>query len=125
MKLYSILLLAASITLVGCQTTKIVSPETTLQDENTMTMKADVPDSDGDGVSDDMDECPATPEKVTVDERGCPFWGSMSLQMEYRAFFPKGSSELLPEYQVELDKIAIKMKEHNTATMRIEGSISK
>jgi OOP family OmpA-OmpF porin len=34
--------------------------------------KAVVVDSDGDGVSDDRDECPNTPAGVTVDSRGCP-----------------------------------------------------
>ena len=29
-------------------------------------------DSDGDGVPNDIDECPGTPEGVEVDERGCP-----------------------------------------------------
>jgi len=29
-------------------------------------------DSDGDGVPNDIDECPETPEGVEVDERGCP-----------------------------------------------------
>ena len=29
-------------------------------------------DSDGDGVFDDLDQCPATPKGVKVDQRGCP-----------------------------------------------------
>jgi OOP family OmpA-OmpF porin len=29
-------------------------------------------DSDGDGVTDDLDQCPGTPANVTVDNRGCP-----------------------------------------------------
>ena len=29
-------------------------------------------DSDGDGVSDDKDQCNDTPDGVTVDENGCP-----------------------------------------------------
>ncbi len=32
----------------------------------------DVIDSDGDGVTDDKDDCPNTPKGVDVDERGCP-----------------------------------------------------
>lgn len=31
-----------------------------------------VGDSDGDGVNDDLDQCPGTPEGVEVDENGCP-----------------------------------------------------
>lgn len=84
-------------------------------------------DSDGDGVPDELDQCPDTPENLVVEERGCHLimGPDMSLKMEYRAFFAKGSSELLPKYQAELDKVAEKMKEYDTATMRIEGSISE
>jgi OOP family OmpA-OmpF porin len=30
-------------------------------------------DSDGDGVTDDLDQCPDTPAGVEVDDKGCPF----------------------------------------------------
>lgn len=129
MKLCSVLLLATSIILAGCQTNApLPSQDITKnknRNKNTMTMQADVPDSDGDSVPDDIDECPATPENVVVDERGCPSWGPMSLKMEYRAFFTKGSSALLPEYQLELDKVAEQMSKYDTATMRIEAHASE
>ena len=83
-------------------------------------------DSDSDGVPDELDQCPSTPENVVVDDRGCPFtMPGVGLKMEYRAFFAKGSSELASKYQVELDKVAARMKEYDTATMLIEGSISE
>lgn len=82
-------------------------------------------DSDGDGISDELDICPATPMNVVVDRRGCPFTLiGVGLKMEYRAFFAKDSSELSPEYQLELDKVAARLKEYETATMRIEGHAS-
>ncbi len=34
------------------------------------------PDSDGDGVPDDQDQCPNTPALVAVDANGCPEWRS-------------------------------------------------
>jgi len=37
--------------------------------------KYGVQDADGDGVSDEMDECPATPRGVQVDSVGCPLDG--------------------------------------------------
>ncbi|WP_298973323.1 OmpA family protein [uncultured Psychrobacter sp.] len=82
-------------------------------------------DSDGDGVLDDLDQCPATPLNVVVDKNDCPIAHiGIGLKMEYRAFFAKDSSELSPEYQLELDKIAKKLQEYDTATMRIEGHAS-
>lgn len=126
-KLYNVLLFTASITLVGCQTTEIVLPKTTPQDANTMTMQAEDTDSDDDGILDQIDHCPKTPANVVVDELGCPM--SMELMslitMEYRAFFPKDSSELLPKYQLELDKVADQMDKYDNTTMQIEAHISE
>ena len=83
-------------------------------------------DSDSDGVPDELDQCPSTPENVVIDERGCPFTTiGTGLQMEYRAFFAKGSSELTSKYQVELDKVAARMKEYDTAIFKIEAHISE
>lgn len=83
-------------------------------------------DSDGDGVYDYKDMCPATPYNVVIDERGCPITPiGTGLKMEYRAFFAKGSSELVAKYQMELDKVAAKMNEYDKSTFRIEGSTSE
>ena len=83
-------------------------------------------DSDGDGVPDKLDQCPNTPENVVVDDRGCPStMPGVGLKMEYRAFFDKDSSELLPKYQAELDKVGMKLQEYKTATILIEGHNSR
>ena len=68
---YGVLLLTAFTTLAGCQTTAILPSPNIIQDENTMTMKAEDTDSDGDGVLDQIDHCPKTPENVEVNELGC------------------------------------------------------
>ncbi|WP_201616779.1 OmpA family protein [Psychrobacter immobilis] len=117
----TLLLLVTSIALAGCQTTPTAPSKDISQHENIKTMQSDI-DSDGDGYSDDIDMCPGTPMNIVTDERGCPFNGmGIGLKMEYRAFFAKGSSELSPKYQLELDKVAAKLQEYYTATMRIEG----
>ena len=85
-------------------------------------------DSEGDGVPDDLDQCPNMTENVVVDERGCPEITSligMPPMMEYRAFFTKDSSELLPQYHDELDRVAEQMNNYDTATMKIEAHVSK
>lgn len=127
-KLLSMLLTLFSVlTLAGCQTP---SKNITLNqntEERTFILLADIPDSDSDGVLDDIDNCPKTPKNIAVDELGCPMlMDLMSLiTMEYRAFFSKGSSELLPKYQLELDKIAEKMNKYDNTTMQIEAHISE
>ncbi|MES1965269.1 OmpA family protein [Psychrobacter sp. AH5] len=123
------LLLAVSITLTGCQTAITVPSKTIPQYEDIKTMPTLTVsiDSDGDGVPDDLDRCPNTQQNAVVDERGCHITTGPDkrLKIEHRAFFADGSSELLPRYQAELDIIASRMDEHKTATMHIEGHISK
>lgn len=117
------LILVSALALSACQTS--VS-------KNQATQTIDVPvvevilDSDGDGVPDDIDECPGTPINIVPDEQGCPSYGddNLGVKIEYRAFFTKGSSELSKEYQLELDKVAQRLQEYYTATMRIEGHAS-
>jgi len=112
-------------TLAACQTPLKSTALNQSIEESPITLIPDIPDSDGDGVLDDIDMCPATPLNVVVEEQGCPFTGmGVGLKMEYRAFFTKGSSELSKEYQLDLDKVAKKLKEYDAATMRIEGHSS-
>jgi len=112
--------------LTGCQTPLKSTALNQSIEEPPITLVPDTPDSDGDGVLDDIDECPATPWKVIIDEAGCPFSGiGVGLKMEYRAFFDKDSSELLPKYQAELDKVGMKLQEYKTAIIWIEGHNSK
>lgn len=84
-------------------------------------------DTDSDGVPDIIDNCPNTPENVVTDEYGCPVAVNLigPLMIEYRAFFAKGSSELSKDYQVELDKVATRMKEYDTAIFKIEAHASE
>ena len=128
MKRYRILLLTTFITLVGCQTTEIIPPKTIPQYENIRTMQVDIPDSDGDGVPDDIDQCPATPWNVVIDERGCPhslLFGENEFMMEARAYYAENSSEIKSEYYEQLDNASKKMQDHLDAVMCVEGHISK
>ena len=113
---------ASAFMLSACQTSTPINQITQTID---MPVVEAILDSDGDGYADDIDMCPGTPMNIVTDERGCPFTGmGIGLKMEYRGFFAKGSSELSKEYQLELDKVAAKLQEYYTATMRIEGHAS-
>ena len=116
-------MIIGALALTGCQIADF--PNQTSQTIHTPTIVVNL-DSDGDGVPDKLDQCPNTPENVVVDDRGCPStMPGVGLKMEYRAFFDKDSSELLPKYQAELDKIVMKLQEYKTATILIEGHNSK
>ncbi|WP_440826752.1 OmpA family protein [Psychrobacter cryohalolentis] len=120
----TLLLLAASITLAGCQTTEIVPPKTTPQYENIRTMQAEI-DSDGDGVLDDIDECPETPPNVVVDAKGCPIEVDVGgLEMEFNGFFPPMRNQLPDIYDAEFVKIAEKINEYPEASVFIFGHVA-
>lgn len=118
----AVIIFSSALALSACQTT----PQSIMVSQQTNTVATPVLDSDGDGVPDDIDQCPATPWNVVIDERGCPLAPiGVGLRMEYRAFFDKDSSKLLPKYQDELDKVGMKMQEYKDATLWIEGHNSR
>ncbi|OXL21454.1 OmpA family protein [Psychrobacter sp. DAB_AL32B] len=120
----TLLLLAASITLAGCQTTEIVPPKTTPQYENIRTMQAEI-DSDGDGVLDDIDECPETPPNVVVDAKGCPIEVDVGgLEMEFNGFFPPMSSQLPDIYDAVFVKVAESLNDYPKANVFIFGHVA-
>ncbi len=127
-KFYSALLLTASVSLIGCQTTEIVPPKTMPYSENIVTLVPDIPDSDDDGVLDDIDECPATPHNMVVDPNGCPaslLPDENSFKMEARAFYNESSSEIKSQYYKELNRLGERMQQRSEAISIMSGYISK
>ena len=119
------LILVSALALSACQTSVL---------QNQATQTTDLPvvevilDSDGDGVPDELDQCPSTPYNVVIDERGCPhslLFGENEFMMEARAYYDENSSEIKSEYYEQLDNAGKKMQDHLDAVMRVEGHISK
>ena len=121
----TLLLLATSIALAGCQTITTTPSKELPQHENIRTMQAAI-DSDGDGVLDDIDECPDTPPNVVVDAKGCEIIieGGEALEMELRGFFAPLSSRLINTYDKEFAKIEEKLNEYPDANVFIFGHLS-
>lgn len=113
---------SSALALSACQTAKLTADSKVALPTVSVNL-----DSDGDGVPDNIDRCPNTPKNVVTDDYGCEVSISMDrgLKIEYRAFFDKNSSELLPKYQAELERVGLKMQEHKTAIIRIEGHSAK
>ncbi len=71
-------------------------------------------DSDGDGVTDDKDQCPNTPKGATVDERGCWTYAAVVL-------FGFDKSKIKPEAQPMLDEAVAILKENPEINIEIDG----
>ena len=125
----TLVVLISTLTLSACQTPtqKPKLEEQTSQTINMPTVPVNL-DSDGDGVPDELDQCPGTPYNVVIDERGCPhslLFGENEFMMEARAYYDENSSEIKSEYYEQLDNAGKKMQDHLDAVMHIEGHISK
>jgi OOP family OmpA-OmpF porin len=64
-------------------------------------------DSDGDGVTDDKDQCPTTPPGELVDEKGC------TLKLTLYINFDHDKYEIKPEFKPQLDKAAAYIKRYS------------
>ena len=121
----TLLLLATSIALAGCQTTATAPSKDVAQHEIIRTMQAEI-DSDGDGVLDAIDECPETPPNVVIDAKGCEIIieGGEALEMELQGFFAPLSNRLINTYDKEFAKIEEKLNEYLDANVFIFGHLS-
>jgi OOP family OmpA-OmpF porin len=76
------------------------------------------PDSDHDGVPDNIDQCPDTPAGVQVDAVGCPLKGSITLE---GVNFEHNSAALTVASHPALDAIADGLKKHPRLKIEIQG----
>ncbi|MDR4507564.1 MAG: OmpA family protein [Candidatus Brocadiaceae bacterium] len=70
-------------------------------------------DSDGDGVYDEDDECPGTPEGAIVDFRGC--WVVKDITFEYKKW------DIREEFSSNLDNVVTILNKNPTMKIRIAG----
>ncbi len=86
-------------------------------------MQADVPDSDGDGVLDDIDESPETRPNVVVDAKGCEviIEGGEALEMEFNGLFLPKSSQLPVIYNEDFETMAQSIHNYPEASVFIFG----
>jgi OmpA-OmpF porin, OOP family len=76
-----------------------------------------VVDSDNDGIPDNLDKCPGTPDHLKVDSNGCPIQETINLNIE----FDSGKSVVKSKYHDEIKRIADIMKQDPQKITVIEG----
>lgn len=76
------------------------------------------PDSDGDGILDSGDACPATPSATKVDSTGCQLQEVISLD---GVTFATSSSKLIGDSSVILDQVAETLKRYPALRVEVAG----
>lgn len=80
---------------------------------------ATVVDTDGDGVSDQMDKCPGSPAGNTVNAYGCQPEEKANIELE--VLFPSGSAQIPPVSQVAIQDLGNFLKTHPGTKVEIQG----
>lgn len=124
MLLRSMLVVSISVlTLSACQTSDLSKQTSQTIKIPNITVNLD---SDGDGVLDDIDECPETPPNVVVDAKGCEIIieGGEALEMQLQGFFEPMSSQLSDEYDQAFAIIEENLHEQPDAKVFIFGHVA-
>jgi OOP family OmpA-OmpF porin len=77
-----------------------------------------IPDSDGDGVPDNIDRCPNTPHGVAVDKFGCPLKSSIVLE---GVTFETNSAILTADSRPVLNEVADGVVKHPRLKVELQG----
>ncbi len=76
-------------------------------------------DSDGDGILDNLDQCPDTPTNLMVDAQGCPITEEISVDL--RVKFDHDKANVKANYDAHCRKVADFLTTFPNATAIIEG----
>lgn len=102
----------------GDDSTKAVS-QPTAEVAKVAAVEAKPVDSDGDGVNDDKDKCPNTPAGTKVNAYGCAEKEKAVIKINIE--FLAGKTDVQPQYEAEIEKLAAFMKEHSKTKVEIAG----
>ena len=78
-------------------------------------------DSDGDGVTDSLDQCPNTPKGIKVDSAGCPVPIPDKVSITLLVEFDFDKDTVKPKYHSDLEKVANFLKAYPDTTGELEG----
>ena len=78
-------------------------------------------DSDGDGVTDDMDRCPGTPAGTRVDSDGCPLAVAQVASIKLKVNFGFDSTTVEEKFFSDLGELAAFLKRFEDVQVDVEG----
>lgn len=78
-------------------------------------------DTDGDGVTDDKDQCPDTKKGAKVDAKGCYIVLKENVTVSINVKFPTGSSRVDAAGEAEIKQLADFMTEHPQTSVEVGG----
>jgi OOP family OmpA-OmpF porin len=78
-------------------------------------------DSDGDGVTDDLDKCPNTPRGREVDSVGCEYHLTKTEEMKLDILFVTNKADITEQYVGEVERAAKFLKRYADVKAVIEG----
>lgn len=78
-------------------------------------------DSDGDGVPDNLDQCPGTPAGTRVDEKGCPLPVARVASIKLKVNFAFNSTVVQEKYFTDLGELAKFLERFNEVDVKIDG----
>jgi OmpA-OmpF porin, OOP family len=78
-------------------------------------------DSDKDGVTDDKDKCPNTPEGAMVDDVGCPKKLEKEVTIGLDVTFVFAKADLEGDASKEIRKVSVFMKKYPSVKVTVEG----
>lgn len=84
-------------------------------------MKVTELDSDGDGVTDSLDQCPNTPRGIKVDRVGCPVPIPEKVSITLLVEFDFDKSVVKPQYHGDLQRVANFLKAYPKTNGELEG----
>lgn len=78
-------------------------------------------DSDGDGVPDDRDKCPGTPQGALVDDDGCAQELTREIKETLYVEFEHDKTEVRESFYPELQNLATVLRQYPTSRILLEG----
>lgn len=81
-------------------------------------------DSDGDGVTDNRDKCPATPRGHVVDSDGCTVYEAVQYQHQLTVYYANNSDVITSDYYARIQELVDFARDNSIRYLQIVGHTS-